>query len=153
MPHQRGPQGVAIADYQPGIAAALYNHDVFLLPCRLLTLGDSPVIAVEELDPKGQQLLQQGLQPPPLPAAAGVQQLQQQVGDLGLGLESAGAGSDADGRSSEDLSHRQSLTGVESRVPKEIQRLVHFLQVGSGSAGQNLRPSCPLPCICAPDLS
>lgn len=95
--------------------------------CRLLTFGDSPVIAVEQLDAEGQQLLQQGLQPPPLPAAAaGLQQVQQQIGDLGLGLEAAG---DSLGRSSADLSNRQSLTGVESRVPKEIQRLVHFLEV------------------------
>jgi hypothetical protein len=107
-----------------------------LLLCRLLTLGDSPVIAVEQLDPEGQQLLQQGLQPPPLPAATGLQQLQQQVGDLGLGLESAGAGSDAGGRSSADLNQRQSLTGVESRVPKEVQRLVHFLEVGSCITGE-----------------
>lgn len=92
--------------------------------CRLLTFGDSPVIAVEQLDAEGQQLLQRGLQPPPLPAAAaaGLQQVQQQVGDLCLGL---GAG-DAGGRQSEDSSRS---SGLELHVPKEVQRLLQFLQV------------------------
>lgn len=116
-----------------------------LAPRRLLTLGNSPVVAVEQLDAEGQQLLQQGLQPPPLPAPA-VQQLVGQVGDLGLGLgpdEGAAAGDDAGGRASADLGKRQaqSLTGVESRVPKEVQRLVHFLEVGVAVAELTCRVS------------
>lgn len=94
--------------------------------CRLLTFGDSPVIAVEQLDAEGQQLLQRGLQPPPLPAAAaaaGLQQVQQQVGDLGLGL---GAVDAVGGRQSEDSSRS---AGLELQVPKEVQRLLQFLQV------------------------
>lgn len=90
---------------------------------RLLTFGDSPVIAVEQLEAEGQQLLQRGLQPPPLPAGAadaGLQQVQQQVGDLGLGLGDA-----AGGRQSEESSRS---AGLELQVPKEVQRLVQFLQ-------------------------
>jgi hypothetical protein len=99
---------------------------------RLLTFGDSPVIAVEQLDAEGQQLLQRGLQPPPLPAGAadaGLQQVQQQVGDLGLGLGSSDA---AGGRQSEESSRS---AGLELQVPKEVQRLVQFLQVRTGRKG------------------
>lgn len=101
----------SILTYKAGVCAGVCRV------CRLLTFGDRPVVAVEQLDAEGQQLLQQGLQPPALPAAAGgAQQLTQQVGDLGLGGEAAVV----------------EQTGVEPRVPKEIQRLVHFLEVGGG---------------------
>lgn len=125
---------------------------------RLLTLGDSPVVAVEQLDAEGQALLQQGLQPQPLlasaaAAASGVAPdlphgLQQQVAGLGLaGLEGPTAA--AAGAAAEDAvtdsnqvaaHHKQpSLTGADSHIPKEVQRLVHFLQVGwSGQLADTL---------------
>lgn len=136
------------------LSVLLLSHLTFIVyapiaPCRLLTFGDNPIVAVEQLDAEGQQLLQQGLQPPPLPAPA-VQQLVGQVRDLGLGLDGpdggAAAGDDAGGRASGDLGKRQaqSLTGVESRVPKELQRLVHFLEVGVAVAGVTTRVlMCP----------
>lgn len=109
---------------------------------RLLTLGDGPVVAVEQLGPEGQQLLQQGLQPPALPGDLAQQgqgqDLQEQVAALGLGgggdpaaaAAAAAAGcSDGGGRSKADLMRRKSMTGVEAHVPKEIQRLVQFLKV------------------------
>lgn len=108
---------------------------------RLLTLGDGPVVAVEQLGPEGQQLLQQGLQPPALPGDLAQQgqgqDLQEQVAALGLGgggdpaaaAAAAAAGcSDGGGRSKADLMRRKSMTGVEAHVPKEIQRLVQFLK-------------------------
>lgn len=107
---------------------------------RLLTCGDSPVLAVENLDAEGQQLLRQGLQPPLLPPAAaaaaasvgqGLQNLDQQTGGPGPGQGSTEAAGVVGWGSPWVPDKAQSCSGLESRVPKEVQRLVHFLEVSS----------------------
>jgi hypothetical protein len=150
---------ILILRLEDGADSFISLRGTFLPSCygmdldRLLTLGDSPVLAVEQLDAEGQQLLQQGLQPPPqLPAAAlgaagSTAGLEQQLGGLGLGAGgllaggSAAGGVDSGGRAGQDLRSRQGLSGVESRVPKEVQRLVHFLEVSDKrwSSGSHAR--------------
>jgi len=94
----------------------------------LLTLGSSPLVAVEQLGEEGQRLLQQGLEQP-----AVWQQLEAVTGQLGaldLGQPAAAVAS-SNNDSSSTAAAVTALSGVEDRVPKEIQRLVKYLQVGS----------------------
>jgi hypothetical protein len=132
---------ILILRLEDGADSFISCHGSLLRSCfgmdldALLTLGGSPVLTAEDLQQgqgKGQQLLQQGLAPVQLPLAAeaaGVRQegegdllgLQQQLqGQLGLGQAAAAAAGGGDAL----------VTGLEERVPKEMQRLVNFLQVG-----------------------
>jgi hypothetical protein len=124
---------ILILRLEDGADSFISCHGSLLPSCfgmdldALLTLGGSPVLTADDLQQgqgKGQQLLQQGL----AAAAAGVMQggaddidllgLQQQLqGQLGLG-QAAAAGNGV-------------VTGLEERAPKEVQRLVNFLQVRS----------------------
>jgi hypothetical protein len=140
---------ILILRLEDGADSFISCHGSLLPSCfgmdldALLTLGGSPVLTAEDLQQgqcKGQQLLQQGLARVQLPlasdaTAAGMRQggegegdllgLQQQLqGQLGLGQAAAAAAAAAAG-DGEGL-----VTGLEERVPKEVQRLVNFLQVG-----------------------
>lgn len=83
----------------------------------LLTYGDSPVVAVESLNEAGQQLLHQGLSRPQSAAEADLLGLQTEQLTVGNSSMSAAA------------ARAISSSGVEERVPKEVQRLVTFLRV------------------------
>lgn len=127
---------ILILRLEDGADSFISCHGSLLPSCfgmdldALLTLGDSPVLSETELQQgqgKGRQLLQQGLERVAA-AAAG----QEGEGDLlalqqlELGDAAAGSGGAAGGGAADS----QLVTGLEERVPKEVQRLVSFLQVG-----------------------
>jgi hypothetical protein len=142
---------ILILRLEDGADSFISCHGSLLPSCfgmdldALLTLGDSPVLSSQELEQgqgRGQQLLQQGLARLQLPLAAeGLQQgedegdllgLQEQL-QLGEAAAAAGGHSSAAGAGAGAGADKERLvTGLEERVPKEVQRLVNFLQVGWG---------------------
>uniref|UniRef100_A0A383VSK7 Rho-GAP domain-containing protein n=1 Tax=Tetradesmus obliquus TaxID=3088 RepID=A0A383VSK7_TETOB len=135
---------ILILRLEDGADSFISCHGSLLPSCfgmdldALLTLGDSPVLSETELQQgqgKGRQLLQQGLQRVAAAAAAG--QEGEGEGDL-LGLQqlelgdaaaAAAAGSGGAAGAGAGAGDSKLVTGLEERVPKEVQRLVSFLQV------------------------
>ncbi|WIA30978.1 hypothetical protein OEZ86_001026 [Tetradesmus obliquus] len=134
---------ILILRLEDGADSFISCHGSLLPSCfgmdldALLTLGDSPVLSETELQQgqgKGRQLLQQGLQRVAAAAAAGqegegegdllgLQQLE--LGDAAAAAAAAGSG----GAAGAGAGDSKLVTGLEERVPKEVQRLVSLLQV------------------------
>lgn len=142
---------ILILRLEDGADSFISIHGAFLPSCfamdldALLTLGSSPVLAVESLGEAGEKLLQQGLARPEGLTGLGQQAeaeadlLGMQVGELGITSSSSAVAA---------AGCTVSPSGVEDRVPKEVQRLVSFLRVSVQQKDEGVLLRCWVPVCC-----